>query len=37
LFFDGVAKPVDGVLKPDVLRPGLGLMLKEVDIKQYEV
>jgi L-alanine-DL-glutamate epimerase-like enolase superfamily enzyme len=37
LFFDGVTKPVNGVLKPDLNKPGLGLTLKETDVQQYLV
>jgi L-alanine-DL-glutamate epimerase-like enolase superfamily enzyme len=31
LLFDGVIEPVDGVLRPDLSRPGLGLELKRTD------
>jgi L-alanine-DL-glutamate epimerase-like enolase superfamily enzyme len=33
--FDGVVKPVDGILSPDLYRHGLGLEFKESDAKQY--
>ncbi len=37
MFFDGVAKPVNGVLTPDLTKPGLGLTLKEADAAKYKV
>ncbi len=37
LLFDGVLEPVDGVLRPDLTRPGLGLDLKTVDAEKYLV
>jgi L-alanine-DL-glutamate epimerase-like enolase superfamily enzyme len=37
IFFDGVSKPVDGMLQPDLTRPGIGLALKEADVKKYRV
>lgn len=37
LLFDGVLEPVDGVLRPDLTRPGLGLDLKTADAKKYLV
>jgi L-alanine-DL-glutamate epimerase-like enolase superfamily enzyme len=37
IFFDGAAKPINGVLTPDLTRPGLGLTLKEPDVAQYRV
>lgn len=37
IFFDGVAKPINGTLSPDMSCSGLGLTLKEADIKKYEV
>ncbi len=37
LFFDGVITPVDGMLRPDLSRPGLGLEFKRVDAAQYKV
>jgi L-alanine-DL-glutamate epimerase-like enolase superfamily enzyme len=37
MFFDGVVKPVNGSLKPDLSRPGLGLTLKEADANKYLV
>jgi L-alanine-DL-glutamate epimerase-like enolase superfamily enzyme len=37
IFFDGLAKPVDGVLTPDLSRPGIGLVLKEANANKYRV
>jgi L-alanine-DL-glutamate epimerase-like enolase superfamily enzyme len=35
LLFDGALAPVDGMLRPDPTRPGLGLELKTVDAERY--
>lgn len=35
MFFDGVAAPVRGALRPDLTRPGLGLELKRADAGRY--
>ncbi len=35
MFFDGVPKPNDGALKPDLSRPGNGLELKRKEAKKY--
>lgn len=35
MFFDGFPRPVNGVLKPDLSRPGLGLELREADAAHY--
>lgn len=35
LLFDGVLTPADGVLHPDLHRPGLGLELKRKDAQRY--
>ena len=35
LFFDGVSKPQNGELRPDLTRPGLGLELRRPDIRRY--
>jgi L-alanine-DL-glutamate epimerase-like enolase superfamily enzyme len=35
LLFDGALDPVDGVLHPDLSRPGLGLEFKRADAEQY--
>lgn len=37
IFFDGAASPVNGVLIPDLSRPGLGLTLKEADIQKFKI
>jgi L-alanine-DL-glutamate epimerase-like enolase superfamily enzyme len=35
MLFDGAPRPVDGVLYPDLTRPGLGLELKRADAERY--
>jgi L-alanine-DL-glutamate epimerase-like enolase superfamily enzyme len=35
MLFDGTAEPKDGVLYPDLSRPGLGLELKQADANRY--
>ena len=35
LLFDGVLEPVDGALRPDLTRPGMGLELKRADAERY--
>ncbi len=35
--FDGAIEVIDGVLTPDLSRPGFGLVLKETDMQQYQV
>src|ERR1051325_7234664 len=37
MFFEGVAQPREGQLEPDLSRSGLGLVLKRVDAKKFEV
>jgi L-alanine-DL-glutamate epimerase-like enolase superfamily enzyme len=37
MLFDGVQRPVDGVLRPDRSRPGIGLELRAADAAQWEV
>src|SRR5581483_6685828 len=37
MFFDGAAEPVDGALRPDLSRPGLGLELKRADAEGFRV
>jgi L-alanine-DL-glutamate epimerase-like enolase superfamily enzyme len=37
MFFDGNPKPINGVLKPDLSRPGIGLDVKEANMKEYKV
>jgi L-alanine-DL-glutamate epimerase-like enolase superfamily enzyme len=36
LLFDGVLEPVDGVLRPDLSRPGMGMDLKRADAQRYQ-
>ncbi len=35
VFFDGVGRPEDGELRPDLSRPGMGIELKQADIKRF--
>jgi L-alanine-DL-glutamate epimerase-like enolase superfamily enzyme len=35
MFFDGVPQPVNGALRPDLSRPGLGLELKRADAQRF--
>ncbi len=35
--FDGAIEVADGVLRPDLLRPGFGLTLKNADMQRYQV
>ena len=35
MFFDGVIKPKDGRLQPDLTRPGMGLEFKKADAERY--
>jgi hypothetical protein len=37
ILFDGVLDPVEGMLRPDLSRPGLGLELKTKDALRYRV
>lgn len=37
MIFDGALTPVDGLLRPDLTRPGLGLELKAQDAEQYRI
>ena len=37
MLFDGARSPIDGRMKPDLGRPGLGLELKEADARRYAV
>jgi L-alanine-DL-glutamate epimerase-like enolase superfamily enzyme len=37
ILFDGVLTPVDGALRPDLSRPGMGLELKRADAARYAV
>jgi L-alanine-DL-glutamate epimerase-like enolase superfamily enzyme len=35
MFFDGFCEPVEGVMSPDLSRPGLGLEMKIADAKKF--
>jgi L-alanine-DL-glutamate epimerase-like enolase superfamily enzyme len=37
MFFDGPAEPVNGMLKPDLARPGIGLEFRRSDAAAYEI
>ena len=37
MFFDGFCEPRDGLMKPNLTRPGHGLELKEKDVAAYRV
>jgi L-alanine-DL-glutamate epimerase-like enolase superfamily enzyme len=37
MLFDGVVAPVDGILRPDRGRPGIGVELKEAEAEKYRV
>ncbi|HXS67650.1 MAG TPA: enolase C-terminal domain-like protein [Candidatus Polarisedimenticolia bacterium] len=37
MFFEGAARAVDGNLRPDLSRPGLGTELKRKDIEKYRI
>jgi L-alanine-DL-glutamate epimerase-like enolase superfamily enzyme len=37
MLFDGISSPVDGLLKPDLTRPGLGLEFKFKDAEKYKI
>ena len=37
MFFDGYCEPEKGLMKPDLSRPGLGLVLREKDVAKYAV
>lgn len=37
MLFDGVLEPDDGLLRPDLTRPGFGLEFKRADAKRYAV
>jgi L-alanine-DL-glutamate epimerase-like enolase superfamily enzyme len=37
MLFDGAGKPVDGALRPDPTRPGLGLEFKRADAERFRV
>lgn len=35
MFFDGVLQPVNGELRPNLSRPGLGIELKQADLQRF--
>jgi hypothetical protein len=35
MLFNGVLTPVDGALRPDASRPGLGLALKRAEAERF--
>jgi L-alanine-DL-glutamate epimerase-like enolase superfamily enzyme len=35
MFFDGFCEPKDGVMSPDLTRPGMGLDLKQADAERF--
>jgi len=37
MFFDGALDPINGVLRPDLSRPGMGLELKRTDAEKHVV
>ena len=37
MFFDGVLRPEQGALRPDLSRPGMGLTFKRADAERYAV
>jgi hypothetical protein len=37
LLFDGAPSPVHGMIAPDLSRPGLGLVFKEMDARRFSV
>jgi len=37
MFFDGFCEPRNGIMKPDLTRPGHGLELKEKDVAAYRI
>ncbi|WP_188186870.1 enolase C-terminal domain-like protein [Nonomuraea sp. SYSU D8015] len=37
LFFDGFRTPVEGMLEPDLTRPGIGLELRTPDVEKYRI
>jgi L-alanine-DL-glutamate epimerase-like enolase superfamily enzyme len=37
MIFDGIVEPVSGALKPDLARPGLGVMLKRADAQKFAI
>ncbi len=37
ILFDGALRPVDGMLRPDPVRPGLGVEFKQADARTYAI
>jgi L-alanine-DL-glutamate epimerase-like enolase superfamily enzyme len=37
MLFDGALTPIDGALRPDLTRPGLGLELRRSDAEPYAI
>lgn len=37
MFFDGASEPIDGALRPDLSRPGMGLELKRQDAERFAI
>lgn len=37
MFFDGFCEPREGIMSPDLTRPGMGLVFKERDAERYRV
>jgi L-alanine-DL-glutamate epimerase-like enolase superfamily enzyme len=35
MFFDGIRPPVNGELRPDLSRPGMGIELKQADVERF--
>lgn len=35
MFFDGLIEPVDGALRPDLAKPGFGLVFRRADAERY--
>ena len=35
MFFDGVLQPINGELRPDLSRPGMGFELKQADVQRF--
>jgi hypothetical protein len=35
MFFDGISRPEDGELLPDLSRPGMGIELKQADVERF--
>jgi len=35
MFFDGIGPPVNGELRPDLSRPGMGIELKQADVERF--